>query len=178
MKASSNRAPQPSLADLDARYRAPLMVYFQRRLIPRADAEDMTQEVFLRLSQRSAAEGSEIVDGFIFTIAANLIRDRSRRSRSRSVNQHVDLDVVEKFVNDESLVGHLDPERILLSREVLARVLNALNAVGSRTRDIFLLYRLEGMRQREIAQLFGISVSAVEKHIVKALAHLGEEFLK
>jgi RNA polymerase sigma-70 factor (ECF subfamily) len=148
------------------------MTYFQRRLASRAEAEDLTQEVFLRLAQRVETDEREIADGFIFTIAANLLRDRSRRARARSFNRHIewDSDVVQE--RDEALVDCLEPERVLLSREVLSRILTALDRAGPRTRDVFLLYRLEGMKHREIAQLFAISVSAVEKHIVRALKHL------
>ncbi len=163
---------KPSPAELDARYRAPLMAYFQRRLASRVEAEDLTQEVFLRLAQRADVEGKELADGFIFTIAANLLRDRGRRARSRSTGRHVDIDGDGGLDGDAALMECLEPERILLSREILSRVLGALDTAGPRTRDVFLLFRLEGMKQREVAQLFGISVSAVEKHIVKALKHL------
>ncbi len=159
-------------AELDARYRLPLIAYFQRRVGSRTDAEDLTQEVFLRLANWADAEGVEIADGLIFTIAANLLRDRARRAKSRSSNRHVELGGDEVFEGETALIDSLGPERILLSREALAHVLSALDMVGSRTRDVFLLYRFEGMKQREIAGLFGISVSAVEKHIVKALKNL------
>jgi RNA polymerase sigma-70 factor (ECF subfamily) len=164
---ASNRKSLP--AELDARYRVPLVNYFQRRLGCRTDAEDLTQEVFLRLANWAEAEGAEIADGLIFTIAANLLRDRARRARTRSSSRHVELGADDGLEGETALVDSLEPERILISREALAQVLSALDMVGSRTRDVFLLYRFEGKKQREIAELFGISVSAVEKHIVKAL---------
>lgn len=49
---------------------------------------------------------------------------------------------------------------------------SALNALPERTRDIFMLVRLEHMRQRDVTQMLGISVSAVEKHLVRAMTHL------
>ena len=48
----------------------------------------------------------------------------------------------------------------------------ALTELHPRTRDVFVLHRLEQMKQAEIAGLFGISVSSVEKHIARALEHL------
>jgi len=162
------------LAGLDARYRVPLMTYFQRRGASRAEAEDLTQEVFLRIARRPERDGCELVDGFIFTVAANLLRDQARRRKSRSAHLSLENgDLPED--GSAALVEMCEPERILLSREVLARVLRALDGVPPRTRDIFLLFRLEGMKQREIAQLHGVSVSAVEKHIVKALNRLARE---
>jgi RNA polymerase sigma-70 factor (ECF subfamily) len=165
------------LEDLHARYRVPLLAYFQRRSVSRAEAEDLTQEVFLRIAGRPEGENRELAEGFIFTVAANLLRDQARRARSRSSGNHLSLEAGEVPPDDgAALVETLEPERILMSREVLARVLRALDLVPPRTRDIFLLFRLEGMRQREIAHLHGISVSAVEKHIVKALKQLAREF--
>jgi RNA polymerase sigma-70 factor (ECF subfamily) len=168
----TNAAPRPGMspAELDARYRRPLMAYFLRRTGSKAEAEDLTQEVFLRIARHLGANTLEIADGLIFTIAANLLKDRGRRGRSHMLDRHLTAD--EALLDEIGLADMLEPERVLMSRETLACVLRALDEVGPRTHDIFLLYRLEGMSQREIAQLFDISVSAVEKHIVKALKHL------
>ncbi len=52
--------------------------------------------------------------------------------------------------------------------------MGALESLGERTRRIFILRRLEQMKCQEIADLFGISVKAVEHHIARALAHLAK----
>jgi RNA polymerase sigma-70 factor (ECF subfamily) len=44
--------------------------------------------------------------------------------------------------------------------------------LDERTRDAFILHRLEGWKHAEIARAYGVSVSSVEKYIIKALAHL------
>ena len=46
--------PEDAWKDLNARFRAPLTAYFQRRLHDRGDAEDLAQEVFVRLAARRA----------------------------------------------------------------------------------------------------------------------------
>jgi RNA polymerase sigma-70 factor (ECF subfamily) len=51
-------------------------------------------------------------------------------------------------------------------------VLSVLEELDERTRDAFILHRLEGMKHAEIARLLGVSVSSVEKYIIKALARL------
>ena len=48
----------------------------------------------------------------------------------------------------------------------------ALREAPERTRSIFLLYRVEQMKKRDIAETYGISTSAVDKHLMKAMAHL------
>lgn len=158
---------------LDARYRAPLMAFFLRRAASRAEAEDLVQEVFIRMIARGEGADVRSADSFVFTIASNLVRDRARMAATRHDRAHDQIDAAyENDAVDGSLVEHLSPDRVLLGRERLTEALKALNELGPRTRNIFVLYRMENMQRREIAGLYGISVSAVEKHIAKALDHL------
>ncbi len=64
------------------------------------------------------------------------------------------------------------PERILLGREAYTQMLAALYELPERTRTVFILSRFEDVRGPEIARRVGVSISAVEKHIMRALAHL------
>jgi RNA polymerase sigma factor (sigma-70 family) len=163
-------------AALDARFRAPLMAYFLRRVGNRAEAEDLTQEVFVRLIGAGAAAEIDHAEAFVFRIASNLLRDRSRKARRWRWQAKSPLDgetvreLAKEFVEDRG------PERVLVGRETLAEVLLALDELGERTRDIFLLFRLEGMKQQDIAALHGISASTVEKHVMKAVHHLARRF--
>lgn len=158
---------------LDARYRRPLTAFFMRRAGGRADAEDLVQEVFVRMLARGATADIESADSFVFAIAGNLLRDRGRMALTRSAAAHAPVEGLYDGEHvDPALVEHCAPDRVLLDRERLAAVLRALEELGERTRNIFVLYRLENMRRREIAALYGITVSAVEKHIAKALDHL------
>lgn len=154
------------LRDLSTRYRQPLIAYFQRRVRSREEAEDLTQEVFLRLSRRLDLEEIDNAEAFLFRTAVNLLRDRSRRGKTAA--SHMDEMVHRAGVEE------LSPERVVESRQSLASVLRALDELDDRTRDAFILHRLEGMRHAEIAGLYGVSVSSVEKYIIKALAHLAK----
>ena len=173
--------PSDGSAKLDQSFRAPLIAYFSRRLQhahdPRREAEDLTQEVFLRLSKHPDRNNGETIQSYVFTIAANVLRDRLKSSglalqtRSNSIEGNQ-----ESFAIRPELTEVLDPERVLVAKETLKDVLAALDELGERTRDIFILARLENMHHREIAVLHGISISAVEKHIMKASAHIGPRF--
>lgn len=157
---------------LDARFRGPLMSYFLRRVRDRMEAEDLTQEVFVRLIGAGAFERLDNPDAFVFTIASNLLRDRGRRA-SRSPTRTLGLfedDAIEKVARE--FMEDRGPERVLLGKEAVGEVLKGLNALGERTRNIFLLFRLENMKQRDIAALYGISQSTVEKHVMKAVLYL------
>ena len=70
----------------------------------------------------------------------------------------------------------IDPERVLIAREDLTEVMACLDELGERTKNIFILFRLEGMRQKEIAALYGIGLSTVEKHVMAATIRLARRF--
>ena len=173
-----NRASPDRLSfeGLDARFRRPLMSYFKRRVTDHAEAEDLTQQVFMRLLATGDFEGVEQTEGYVFTVAANLLKDRGRQAMRRSglgavaPNPSLVSELTLEMVEDRS------PERVLLGRETLADVLRTLDALGERTRDIYILFRLENMKQREIATLLGIGQSTVEKHVVKATVHLARVY--
>jgi RNA polymerase sigma-70 factor (ECF subfamily) len=172
----AQRGACAGMALLDARYRGPLMSFFLRRVNGRAEAEDLTQEVFFRIVRHSGGDQRGPAEAYIFKVATNLLRDRARRHDSHRQDEHLSLSSTagETPGVERELVDDIGPERVFLGREALHDALRALQELGERTRDIFILFRLESMRQQEIAALFGISVSAVEKHVVKALVHLGK----
>lgn len=165
--------------ELSHLYRRPLMAYFLRHTNDRAEAEDLTQEVFVRIL-RGAATSVQAPDSFVFTIAANLLRDRMRVRIAKRADRHVSLDLdTAQDTPAEPLnipAETASAERTLMDRQRLKAVLQALDELPPRTRDIFVLARLEKLKQAEIASRMGVSVSAVEKHLVRAVAHLSRRF--
>lgn len=162
-------------AELDRTFRRPLIAYFLRRVGDRAEAEDLTQEVFVRVLNQSEHVDPARAKAYVFTAAANLLRDRARRAVTRRTGAHTALDDAAQGEIPE-LTEEISPERVLVGRETLKAVLLALDGLSQRTRDIFVLYRIEKMKQHEIAALYGLSHGAVEKHLVKAMTYLTERF--
>lgn len=154
------------LAALSGRYRTPLLRFFAKRLPADADAEDLVQDVFVRLIRRARVSDIEKLDGYVFQIADNLRRDLLRQRLGRPVEPLETL--------DESALpaDPLTPDRALEGKERLAQFLAALKELPERTATIFMLHRWDQMSHADIASLVGISVSAVEKHMVRAIAHL------
>jgi RNA polymerase sigma-70 factor (ECF subfamily) len=154
---------------LSARYRGPLTSYFLRRVRRRDEAEDLTQEVFLRMVRSlQRTDGDEPIDNpeaFLFRTAVNLLRDRARRAKTFAGH------LAEAVHRDES-VEVRSPERVLQGRQSLRSAMTALEELDTRTRDVFILHRLEGLKYAEIATLYGVSSSSIEKYMIKALAHL------
>lgn len=167
--------------ELDARFRAPLVAYFMRRTGNAQEAEDLTQETFARLIGSATFDKAEEARAFVFRVASNLLRDRARlAARLRHYpTQPLDTvagDTVAGAGFEPRLVEGLDPERVLIAKENLSEVLACLDELGERTKNIFVLFRLEGMKQKAIAAVYGISVSTVEKHVMAAVIHLAKRF--
>jgi RNA polymerase sigma-70 factor (ECF subfamily) len=150
-----------SSRDLTARLRAAI----QRRGNSREDAEDLVQDAFLRFEQQPDKTGVREPDKFIARTAFNLSVD-ARRRRLRSPISGADFDGLE--FPDRSP----DPSEVYRTRERLRRLSEGLRSLSPRSRRILLAQRLEGLTYPEIARREGISVSAVEKHIARAMAFL------
>lgn len=152
-----------------ARFRRPLLSYFARRVADPSEVEDLTQEVFLRILRRAGAVPVDNPEIYVFRIAVNLLRDRARRAATHRATEHASLnDRTSEFGVEPALVEDREPERVLLSQEALAEVMRVLGKLDARTREIFVLSRLERMKHRDIAAIYGMTVSAVEKHVAKA----------
>ena len=162
--------------DLDARFRAPLMAFFLRRVGNRSDAEDLTQQTFERLVRSESFDPNGRVAGYIFRIAVNLLRDRKKEAGYRKILPFASIDpsLVEQISRE--LSEDREPERVLLGRESLLEVLKCLDNLGERTKNVFVLYRLEGMKQKDIAELLGIGLSTVEKDVMVAMNTLLARF--
>ena len=126
----------------------------------------MVQEVFERLLKRGNVAGLEHIGGYVFETAGSVLTDRLRKRRSRRADLHEAFDAEQHGDVDFS------PEHVLLGRERLVRATAILLELPERTRVIFVLRRLEGMKYLDIAVRLGISTSAVEKHMQRAIAHL------
>jgi len=155
-----------ALHDLFARHRRVLYYYFLHRTGQRSDAEDLVQDVFVRLSRMEGLEEIRNAEAFLFETASNLVKDWARRRRTHGVT----VEPIDAYC--ELWDREPGAERVIQARAELNAVVQALDGLGEKTRHIFILRRLEHVKCQEIAALYGISVKAVERHIAKALLQL------
>ena len=158
--------------ELNARFRGPLKSYFSRRIRNQVEVEDLVQEVLLKVLRTSGSPDIRDAEAYIFTTARNLLRDRHRQAVRQGVQGYLSLEDAEAHQFDGRMVEEITPERVLLGRDALSEVLGALQELSVMTRNIFILFRLENMKQKDIAALYGIGQSTVEKHVMKAMLHL------
>lgn len=154
-----------TLDDLAVRYRAPLLRFFRRRAGAGEEADDLVQDVFSRLAAQDLKAIAN-VDGYIFQIAANVLRDRGRRAEVRSI-----VTAAPEGFDVEDEAG-FSPERILQSKEALRVMIAALYELPPAVRMVFSQYHFDEVAQVDIARLMGISLSTVEKNMAKANRHL------
>ena len=150
-------------ATASARFRPALLRYFRRHLDNDSDAEDLAQEALLRLLRSPVSP--ENTEAYLLRIASNLLRDRLRRDRSHCVAQHEPLD---SALHDRP-TEEPGSDCVYEGRARLDRFLAALDELPPRCRQVFLLQRYEGLTYTAIAKRLQISVSAVEKHMMRAL---------
>jgi RNA polymerase sigma factor (sigma-70 family) len=126
----------------------------------RAVAEDVAQDAFVKLNDRALGPTDH---GLLFRTAQNLALDHLRAQRVRDA--HARTALPEQHIQDQPL-----PDHVIDARQRLHSLLAALKALPPRTQQIFLLNRLDGLSQVQIAKVLGLSVSTVEKETIRALA--------
>ena len=161
-------ARNQQLDGLCRRFRPALLAYFLRRVRNPAEAEDLAHDVFLRLAD-VPLEQLRSAEAYIFQVAANLLKDRARRWKVRDNYAATQIAAVDA---DELETHASDPERIEAARRSLAGLVVRLTELPERTREIFILYRIENVARRNIAQAYGLSLSTVEKEVARATAYL------
>jgi RNA polymerase sigma-70 factor (ECF subfamily) len=125
------------------------------------------------LVRRPDKNDGAAIEAYVFKVASSVLLDWGRSQTSHRSSSHSPLsDSLDRVLLPSNLVEERTPERVLLAKSTLRQIEQALEELGERTRDIFLLSRTERVPHREIAERYGISVSAVEKHVVKAIAHI------
>lgn len=153
---------QQWLEAIARQYTVALNRFFERRLRDSADAPDLVQEVFVRLSQVKETDAIHSPERYIFKTASNTLLDHHRRGVTRRVKDQIEFDAEIHGGSDFS------PELVLEHRQTLLALEEALRALPERTRDVFVLRALEGQKTNDVAQALGISTRAVEKHYAKA----------
>jgi RNA polymerase sigma-70 factor (ECF subfamily) len=164
------RRGEPSGATfLFEKYSASLVRFTDRMLGSRAEAEEVAQEVFVKMISRADQyDGRASVGSWLFAIATNACRDRLRRSVRRT---SVPLEAVAEV----PAPGEAADVR-LVDRERKRAVRKALSKLSEEQREALILARYHGMPYAEIARTLQISEGAVKTRIFRAMETLKELF--
>ncbi|MBV8707123.1 MAG: sigma-70 family RNA polymerase sigma factor [Acidobacteriaceae bacterium] len=134
--------------------------------VPAAQAQEVTQDVYLRLYQTlRKGQGIENLRAWLFRVAHHQgVKVRSREKSFRMIDPDWN-----RFLQPAAE----SPERQLLDRERMKRIVKAMGELSPQQRNCLYL-RSEGLRYREIAEVMGISLSTVNEFLRRGVTRLAE----
>jgi RNA polymerase sigma-70 factor (ECF subfamily) len=151
-----------------------LVRFFTSRTRDPQEAEDIVQEIYLRLLNAGSGPIADPL-GYMHRIGLNLVIDRMRE-RKRRERREQDWGEATTSRLGEDLVDE-NPSQIaqLLSRERHQHFARAFASMPPGAARVFRMHRIEGLGHKEIAERLGISRKGVEKNMNTALRHLAKE---
>lgn len=145
-----------------------LTQYFRRRIGNGDDAVDLVQEAFLRLAGAQPMEGLRNPKAYLQRIARNLLFNRSKRAEQKLVATQLPVGA------DREIAVAPDQSHAIEANDLIRLYRRAVDSLTPRTREVFLLHRVDELSYKEIAARLEISVSTVQYHMVNALLHISQ----
>lgn len=155
-----------TFASFFAAHAKALRNYLYYKFGNREQADDVTQEAFIKLWENCASVPPEKAKSFLYTVANNT-------TLNHIAHQKVVLEYSKKNVN--SGTDTYSPEFLMEEEQFKIKLQKAIANLSEAQRSAFLLHRIEGKKYHEIAEILGIGVKAVEKRIHGALLQLRKE---
>ena len=161
----------PSLLAVYLERRADLKRHFALRLGSAETAEDLVQDIYVKIA---AGVAGEIVNplAFLYRLGGNLMLDRLKQQRRARHRDHGWAQVRAARLGGEDVADAPAADEALASRQRLARMLAALEELTPACRRAFRLHKLDGLSHADTAGAMGVSRSTIEKHVSAALKHL------
>ena len=160
------------------KYRRPMLNFMYRMAHNSAAAEDMAQEVFLRVYRsRENYEASAKFTTWLYRIASNLAVNHARDTRHQRPENMVSLDEPDQNtgltmdVPDDSLTA----EEAIVRRERLAAIRQRVQALPERQRVAVIMHKYQQMDYRQIAEILKLSESAIKSLLFRAYETLREQ---
>ncbi len=172
--AAARAGRQEAYADLLAAFGSRLYGYFYRATGSHHDAEDLLGELLLRLVKRLADyDDRGRFEPWLFSIAANLVRDRIRRARTRPQASSLEASSDEGLSLAETIDGEDPPvDAALNGLEMSARLEAALAKLDESSRQMVLLRHFAQLSFKEIAGIFRCPIGTVLAKVHRALKAL------
>lgn len=152
--------------------RAPLVRFLYARLGGEAEAEDVYQDVYLKLTHADPPAALAQPLAYVYRVAANAALDHVRQRRRREERDEAWVDVTVTRSGNSAVSDDPDAYSIVEQRQRLERLAKAIDALPPQARRVFVRLRVEGATHAEIAAELGVSKSAIEKSIAVAMRHL------
>jgi RNA polymerase sigma-70 factor (ECF subfamily) len=153
---------------------------YLERMVGRNDAEDLTQEVFLKVSNGLGDfEGRSRLSTWIYRIATNAALDRLRSRSSREDSRKVELDTTDDGLEAEKIRMEettLSAEREAIRSEMNDCIREFVDRLPQDYRTVIILSEMKDLKNQQIADILDISLDAVKIRLHRARARLKAEF--
>ena len=158
-----------------SRYKNKVYNYVYRMTGSSDDAEDLTQEVFIRMYvSLDSFRSQSSLNTWLFRIASNLCIDRFRRQKNKTPAYSLD----EPVGGEGDQIGHevadmtYEPHRLLENVEMAEQIQQALSQIPEKLRATLILHDVEGLPYEEIAQVVGCPLGTVKSRLFNARMQL------
>jgi RNA polymerase sigma-70 factor, ECF subfamily len=163
---------------LVAKYRRPMVSFMYRMARNAAVAEDLAQEVFLRVYRsRSSYEASAKFTTWLYRIATNLAANHARDTRHERPEVTVSLDEPddESGTTVELPDGNLTAEQAMVRRERLLAIRRKVEALPEQQRMAVIMHKYQQMDYKQISEVLKKSESATKSLLFRAYETLREQ---
>jgi len=151
-----------------------LLRFFTLRLRSAAAAEDLVQDIYLRLATVDPAVEVRNAPGYLYRLGSNLMLDRLRGERRTAARDQDWRDTHRTVAGSEDVSEDPAADDAVAARQRLAAIVAIVKKMPEPTQRVFRMHKFEGLSHAEVAQALGISRSAVEKHVMAVLKALAE----
>ncbi len=138
-------------------YHQVILTYITYRIAHRYEAEDLAQDVFVRLLDYQQMLRPDTVKYFLFTIARNIVTDYIRRYYKK---QEID-----SYIYDTMSTSTNETEEKIIGNDLMAMERTRLAAMPEQRRLVYTLNRFENKTSPEIANKLNLSRRTVENHL-------------
>lgn len=139
-------------------------------LVYQQEAESIVQNVFLKLWENKASLGEvSNINSYLYTMTKNLCLDQLKHEKIKKNyidnSYRIRSEIQYKFIQDEAA-------SLLLENELESKIIQSIELLPEKCKNIFKKSRLEGLKRSEIAFEMGISHKTVDNHMASALRHM------
>lgn len=153
------------------RKRADLVRFFAKRTGSSAAAEDIVQDLYLKISAGPPPEDLRSPEAYLYRIGSNLMLDRLKSQRRQGAREE-DWGRVQAGEGPEGVAEEPPADEAVAARQRLQLLVKALEDLPPQVATAFRRHKFDGLTHGEVAAEMGVSRSAVEKYIMTALKHL------
>ena len=174
LKEGNERVFRQIVRSYECRLNRFAMIYTQNRAV----SEEIVSDTFLSLwNSRNSLDENTRLTPYLMVVLRNKCINYLRSFRHKFVSIE-EMDIGTIYMKAHLYTLENDASRLLEEEDLQLVIKKAMESLPEKTRAIFEMSRIQGLKNKEIADKYGLSVKAIEFHITKALQHLRKRLPK